>query len=48
MKTSGKLFITTLQGDLKEAKVPYLKRNAKHGLGKETVLQTHGDLIVYR
>jgi hypothetical protein len=36
MKTSGKLFITTLHGDQRE-KVPYLKKNAKHGLWKETV-----------
>jgi hypothetical protein len=37
MKTSGKLFIATLHGDPTSSKVPYLKKNAKHGLWIETI-----------
>jgi hypothetical protein len=47
MKTSGKLFNTTLHGDPSE-QIPYLKKNAVHGQSKETVEYAHCDLIVYR
>jgi hypothetical protein len=48
LKTSGKLFIATLHGDPERKKVPYLKKNAKHGLAKKPVGETRGDCIVYR
>ena len=48
MKTSGKLFHHAIARGPNGIQVPYLKRNALHGLNRKTIGEAHGDSIVYR